>query len=58
MYEPLTKAIVYAAASDVYAREVKKRGNLAAAREAYYREFNRLFDLIGGPEGWMDLPAK
>lgn len=57
----LTKAILYAAARDAAERSKRKRGLTVTddeANDAYHAEFDRLFDLVGGPEGWMELPAE
>lgn len=57
----LTKAILYAAAMDAGERSARKRGLKAIddeANDAYHAEFDRLFELIGGPEGWMELSDK
>ena len=57
----LTKAIVYAAAKDAAERSRKSRGVSVmddVANDAYHAEFDRLFDIIGGPEGWIDLPSR
>jgi hypothetical protein len=55
----ITKAIVYAAALDA-ANRIKRRKQLAAwdeeANDAYHAEFERLLAVVGGDEGWMDLP--
>ena len=62
----MTKAIIYAAAMDAAEHNKRQRGFSAAypeawddeANDAYHAEFDRLFAIIGGPEGWMDLPSK
>ncbi len=51
----LTKAIIYAAAMDA-AVSAKRRGE--DQEDAYFAVFEKLFALIGGEEGWMDLPAQ
>ena len=54
----LTKAIVYAAAMDAAERSKRKRNVPIMddeANEAYHAEFDRLFAIVGGPNGWIDL---
>ena len=50
-----TKALVYAASKDAQARALRSGQSKAKADDAYYTEFNRLFALLGGVEGWIDL---
>jgi hypothetical protein len=57
----LTKAIIYAAAFDAAERSKRQRNGAIMdqeASEAFYEELDRLFCLIGGAEGWIDLPSK
>jgi hypothetical protein len=57
----LTKALIYAAATDAAERSRRERGLTdwdEEASDAYCEEFNRLFEAIGGAEGWMDLPRE
>jgi hypothetical protein len=57
----ITKALIYAAATDAAERSKRTRGLAAwddVASNAYCEEFNRLFKAIGGAEGWMDLPRE
>ena len=59
--QTLTKALVYAAALDAAERSKRVRRSSVTddeAAEAYQAEFDRLFEAIGGPEGWIDLPSK
>lgn len=54
----LTKAIIYAISQDAAERSKRARGLSVmddTANDAYHAEFDRLFSLIGGPEGWMEL---
>jgi len=52
----LTKSFIRACAGGAYRRVIVGSHNRAAANDAYQRAFDRLFDMIGGPEGWFDLP--
>ena len=57
----LTKEAIYAAAMNAAERSKRSRGLKAwdeQAHDAGCAEFNRLFEAVGGPEGWIDLPAK
>jgi hypothetical protein len=57
----LTKALIYAAATDAAERSRRKRGLAAWDEEAsdvYCEEFNRLFEAIGGADGWINLPRE
>lgn len=61
MRPALTKALIYAAALDAGLRNMRAAGRTAmndADRDAADDEFDRLFQLIGGPDGWVDLPSK
>jgi hypothetical protein len=49
-----SKTIIYAAAMDAYAK-AKRKG--LPPDECNDAEFERLFQAIGGPTGWMELPA-
>jgi hypothetical protein len=52
----LTKKLMYAVQLDAY-NAAKRRGHSQEdAADIGQAEFNRLFEFIGGPEGWMDLP--
>lgn len=57
--QALTKTLIYAAAHDAAERNRRSRG-LAAwddeTADAYQAEFDRLFDLSGGAEAWLELP--
>lgn len=54
----LTKAILYAAQLDAY-KAAKRRGiDAEEAADIGQAEFDRLFQIIGGPEGWMELPTE
>jgi hypothetical protein len=50
-----TKTIIYAAAMDAYVRAKRKGLPPDKCNDA---EFERLFQAIGGPTGWMELPAE
>jgi hypothetical protein len=55
----LTKKLIHAAAMDAAERSKRKRRVATMddeASEAYHAEHARLFALIGGVEGWIDLP--
>lgn len=55
----LTKGLIYAAALDAAERSKRERGIRImddAASDAYHAEFDRLFNAIGGVDGWMELP--
>ena len=57
----VTKALVYAAALDAAERSKRLRRSPVMddeAAAAYDAEFDRLFEAIGGPQGWIDLPSK
>ena len=57
----LTKALIYAAANDAAARSCRARGLKAwdeQASRAYHAAFDRLFQFIGGADGWIDLQAR
>lgn len=57
----LTKALIYAAARDAAERSKRARNIQImddAAADAYQAEFDRLFSVIGGPEGWIDLASR
>jgi hypothetical protein len=57
----LTKAIVYAAALDAAHRSMRKRGLAVMddeGNDACHAEFDRLFEAIGGAEGWIELPRE
>jgi hypothetical protein len=57
----LTKKLIYAASANVAERSRRSRGLAAWDEEAYdaaCAEFNRLFEAIGGPEGWQRLPSE
>jgi hypothetical protein len=51
----LTKAIIYAAAMDAYKAAKRAGKQQDACNYAYHSEFDRLFAIVGGPDGWMDL---
>jgi hypothetical protein len=54
----LTKKLIYAAGRDAAERSKRNRGLKVwdeAACEAYDDEFQRLFKIIGGPDGWINL---
>lgn len=51
----LTKAIVYAAARDAYRKAHDAGASQAEAQRAQQAEFDRLFDLAGGIDGWWGL---
>ena len=56
-----TKASIHAAALDAAERSRRARGAPVIdeeADDAYHAEFDRLLALIGGQEGWIDLPEK
>ncbi len=55
----LTKQLIYAAALDAAKRSAHERGINKMdeqCADAYHAEFKRLFEFVGGPEGWMELP--
>jgi len=57
----LTKTLVYAAANDAAERSKRARHVDVMddeAWEAYQVVFNRLFSFVGGPTGWIHLPAR
>lgn len=57
----LSKAIIYAASTDAANRSAGARGLSAwddEANDAYHAQFDALFALIGGVEGWIDLEAR
>ncbi len=61
MKRAFTKVIIYAAAMDAAKRSVRNRGGTIMdnkASDAYFAEFERLYEAIGGNEGWMELPRE
>lgn len=55
--QTFTKKIIYAICADVYEGAKRKGHTPDEADDLYHEKFDALFQIIGGPEGWIDLPA-
>lgn len=58
---PQSKAIIHAAARDAGNRSADRRGLSSwdkEANNAAHAVFEKLFEAIGGTDGWIDLPIK
>jgi hypothetical protein len=61
MPTPVTKALIYAAATDAAVRNMRSAGRAVMSdedRDAYQIEFDRIVAAIGGIDAWVDLPSK
>lgn len=54
----MTKAIMYAASSDMAAKARRNGADQEQQAQAFQDEFDRLFAAIGGVEAWIDLPLR
>ena len=54
----ITQAIIHAASRDAYV--MAKRSGLSQDEcdDAFHTEFDRLFEFVGGVDGWLNLPRK
>ena len=54
----LTKKLVYAICADVFAA-ARRSGKISEQASLLHdQEFDRLVMFVGGPSGWVDLPAE